>query len=152
MLTNQIKKIKFKKITVPNCMACKHFCEGKCDKYEYKMDKNKNYSTEKKASYIIARKYDDMCGMDGKGFECNIKNEIEKYNEYTIINSFCALYTFPAIFILIKIVKIDLNLMGTYFYILLNNSFFIYHAFKNFNKKKQLEKIPKEIEIVVYDE
>lgn len=143
---------KFKKITVPNCMACKHFYEGKCNKYEYKIDKNVNYLTEKKASYIIARKYDDMCGMNGKGFEYNIKNEIEKYNAYIIMNSLCVLYTFPAIFILIKIGKIDLNLIGTHFYILVNNSFFTYYAFENFNKKNQLKKIPKEVEIVVYNE
>ena len=143
---------KFKKINVPNCMACKHFYEGKCNKYEYKIDKNINYLTEKKASYIIARKYDDMCGMDGKGFEYNIKNEIIKYNTFIITNSLCILYTFPSIFMLMKIGKIDLNLMYPYFYVLINNSFFIYCAFTNFNIKNRLKKIPKEVEIVVYNE
>ena len=149
MLSNQSKK--FIKINVPNCVACKYFDKGKCNKYEHKVNKNINYITEKKASYIVARKNNSMCGMNGKGFESNIKDEIKNCNInifFNISNSSCLTY---GLFELIKIAEINSNLTYIYFFIGLYNSFFIYDTFKFFNKKNQLKKIPKEIEILIYN-
>jgi hypothetical protein len=67
MLSNKITK--FTKIKVPNCLACKYFDKKKCNKYEYKINKNMNYIIEKKANYIIdivPRKNNFMCGINGK--------------------------------------------------------------------------------------
>lgn len=150
MLTNQTKK--FAKINVPNCLACKYFDKGKCNKYEHEINKNINYITEKNPSYIVARKNNFMCGMNGKGFEYKIDDKIKDCNInifFNISNSFCVTY---GLFELIKLGDIDLNLTYIYFFIGFYNYFLMYDTFKFFNKKNQLKKIPKQIKILIYDE
>lgn len=150
MSSNKITK--FIKINVPNCLACKYFDKGKCNKYEHEINKNINYITEKNPSYIVARKNNFMCGMNGKGFEYNIGDKIKDCNVnifLNISNSFCMTY---GLIELMKIAEMNSNLTYIYFFIGFYNSFLMYDTFKFFNEKSKLKKIPKEIKILIYDE
>lgn len=143
---------KFTKINVPNCIACKYFDNGKCNKYEHKINKNINYITETKSSCIIARKYKYMCGINGKGFESNVNNKILDCNINIFKNISCASLGFPFTFILINNGIIEPNLfyifalIGSYQFYFINNIFYL------LNKKKELKKIPEKVEMLIYDE
>lgn len=101
---NKLEKI----IKIPNCKACINYDDGFCSKYKI----NNNYFTSDYTSLTckVVREDEKKCGLNGKDFEYNIKQQNKIKTSLTILGSlaigfpFIGLLTFyqPVFSLIIK--------------------------------------------------